>query len=163
MTFAQKLLGFRGRLRRSDWWMCGIALRLGQFVASELLIVLLLGQHRSLFAGGLALRSRDAPALAISVLTALAALWPALALAYKRARDVEMDAGLLAAVWAAVAVATLGGPSLLLGLPPEARGPAVALLVAAAAWLVLSLGLRDGAKGPNRFGPSPKARRTPVF
>ena len=170
MTLKDKLFGFEGRLRRQDWWALSILLGLASTMFSETIALLVLGGDRSLFFGGadaVMLRMADPAGAAISAAAALPFLWPALALAAKRAHDRDKGARL---------VMVLTVASYVLGFLPDGaftslgqladRGLWIAglfLLAGVAAtigclYLLIVLGFLDGTPGPNRFGPSPKRR-----
>lgn len=142
MTFAQKLFGFHGRLRRRDFW---------------LLFILMIGASAALaFAvrRGLGLAPDDPWMDALNLVTA----WPMTAIAVKRLHDRDRSGWLVIIIWAQTAV------SMLAALYPGSRLQVIAqvLFGLVQLWMLVDLGILDGTKGPNRYGPSPKGIGRPT-
>jgi uncharacterized membrane protein YhaH (DUF805 family) len=169
MSLKDKLFNFDGRLRRVDWWVLSILTGLASTLFGETVALLLLGGDRSLFFGGgdaVMERMGDTTGLIISAVAAQPFLWPALALAAKRAHDRDKSARLVIALTVA---------SYAFSLTPEGTFAAAAerlddrglwsagffMLTGVAGlmgniYLLIVLGFLDGTPGPNRYGPSPK-------
>ncbi|MGO4410016.1 MULTISPECIES: DUF805 domain-containing protein [unclassified Brevundimonas] len=174
MTLKDKLFGFDGRLRRMDWWALTILMGLAGMMFSETLALLVLGGDRSLFFGGLdaiARRMTDPVGIMVSAAAALPFLWPALALAAKRAHDRDKSARLVMGLTIASYILSIAPDGAFTAAGRLAdRGLWIAgffLLMGVAAtigslYLLIVLGFQDGTPGPNRFGPSPK-RRDPAL
>lgn len=168
MSLKEKLFGFEGRLRRLDWWSLTILMGLTSTLLNETVALLVLGPDQSMFFGGF-----DAPltrlahpvGLWLSIATALPFIWPALALAAKRAHDRDKDARLVMVLTVASYAAALApeGTFTFAGQLAD-RGVWVGgffLLIGVAGtlgalYLLIVLGFQDGTPGANRFGPSPK-------
>lgn len=142
MTFAQKLFGFHGRLRRRDFWLLNIAL-------SILAIALMFGVN-AMF--GVALTDPR-----LSLLNFIT-LWPGLAVMAKRLHDRNRSGWLAIIGW-------LPSFTPLLLMPfSDARLQVVdqVLSMAIGLWMLIDLGILDGTKGPNRYGASPKGLGAPT-
>lgn len=161
MTLRDKLFGFQGRLRRSDWWILGIFLGLLSVAAEAILTRLIFpgagdldqvvfGDPAPVFAGALALHAFY--------------LWPTSALYAKRAHDLNWPAWPVVVLMVLVAAASYLPYDM---MPAFSDSPATGVEIALTAlssaivlvWVVavFMLAFIDGAPGPNRFGPSPKA------
>jgi uncharacterized membrane protein YhaH (DUF805 family) len=160
MTLRQQLFGFRGRLRRLDWWVLGILTGLVDGVIGTLL--------------RLGFAAADPPAGSIALPVAglvLGApfLWIYLALNAKRMHDLNWPAWpvivvtLVLEACALTPVGTLGWFDTLLPI-----GALSVTVLDVVNWtfvlaVLIVLGFIDGTRGPNRFGPSPKLQARPVF
>jgi uncharacterized membrane protein YhaH (DUF805 family) len=142
---------------------------LASALLSETVALVVLGADQSMFFSGF-----DAPmnrlahpaGLLMSLATSLPFIWPALALAAKRAHDRDKSARLVMALTVASYAAALA---------PEGAFTAAGQLFDRGVWiggfflligvagtlgslyLLVVLGFLDGTPGPNRFGPSPKS------
>lgn len=145
----QKLLfSFEGRTRRSHFWI-GWLICLGVGVVSGWIPLI----------GGL---------------ISLALIWPNLAIAVKRLHDMGQSGWLVAVPWVVSIVGTIAAasmigfsvftntaalenedPAAILGLIGPAFG-LVGLLLLVNLGFMLWIGLSDGQRGENRFGPNPK-------
>jgi uncharacterized membrane protein YhaH (DUF805 family) len=168
MSTVQKLLGFQGRLRRRDWWLFAILLVVigwaltsgGMAMLGASLTPFLMGAKAAAFDvnGWMAKR------LMAQALVSLILLWPSLAIGVKRLHDRNRTGWWMGLIYLLtwlqlfMSYAKTHTAGTLLGLAN--LGPAGALLALAVVivgiWLLVELGLLDGTKGPNRFGPSPK-------
>jgi len=166
MPVRDVLFGFRGRLRRRDWWLWSIGLGVTQILTAEIVNLVLFGPTHSLLGGtgqAAAQRATDTGPVAVLWVITLAFLWPWLALSVKRAHDRD-GRGVVAAICLLIATIRLppdfyadAGAKLDAGLWSWLPMTLAAFgLIAAQAYLVVTLGVLDGTKGPNRYGPSPK-------
>ena len=166
MPLKDLLFGFKGRIRRRDWWLWSIAVGVCQVLIIEIANLLLFGPTHSLLGGtGQAAPQRAADVGAQTVLwvSALVFLWPWLALSMKRAHD-RNAWGVAVVVCTLIATFRMPasfyadiGARLDEGLLSWAPVMVTAIaLLAAQMFLLITLGFLDGTKGPNRFGPSPK-------
>lgn len=164
MTTRDKLFGFRGRIRRQDWWMLGLLLGIAQVVLSFALASAVSVAHLSPTAEPMG----PAEALAtlpvfITLPIQLAFLWPTVALSVQRYHDRGASAWPVLAYYAVIYGANYipaSATSWTSGLDPALQQalPYVwpATLIVAGLWFLITLGFLDGTPGPNRFGPSPK-------
>lgn len=164
MTIWQKLFGFRGRIRRQDWWLLGILVGIGQIVAMFAAASI----YGALNPGAASAEApfynllNTVPAY-VSLPIQLVFLWPTLSLSVQRYHDRSHSAWPIFAYYAVLYGADY--------LPEQAWGwlsaldqtqQGILLFVWGAVWVVIAiwflvvLGFLDGAQGPNRFGPSPK-------
>lgn len=163
MPLKDILFGFRGRIRRRDWWLWGIASGIGWAVIYGAAIVLWTSNawllDEPLGAAG------PSTLIVLEAVTYLPLLWIQSALAAKRAHDRDRRAAvavgltLLSGVLSfapgiidIVAGFSLRSDSLFGALDTTAS---VATFVVAL-YLLITLGIMDGTPGPNRFGRSPK-------
>lgn len=166
MDARRALFSFHGRMRRRDWWLWSITIGIAQILVAEITNLLLFGPSHSLLGGtGQAApqRAMDGGPQAVLWVATLAFLWPWLALAVKRAHD-RNGMGVVATLCTLIAT---------FRMPPSFYADArvrldegvwnwmpmmitALALIAAQLFLLVVLGLLDGTKGPNRFGPSPK-------
>lgn len=178
VAFAGKAFGFKGRLRRRDLWLIWLGLGVAAFVLQEL-IPFLFGAQYSLMgqAFNAAILSVEGgsnvppvlpsrPVALIAILTGIGAvlLWSNLAMATKRLHDQGKSVKL-----ALIATVILFNPlpmneihSAIVSASPLVGSVvdglvSVLSMVALIYWFVV-VGILDGTPGPNRFGPSPKAK-----
>lgn len=148
------LFSARGRSRRSEWWLLGIAMGISQTAISALIVRLAFG---SVSLSMLANPSLEV--LLVQIGVAALFVWPETALSLRRAHDrgssgwmVWISLGLGWIQFGLEAAARLGELQLdaftlvLLSLPS----------LAAATFLLVTLGFLEGDRGENRYGPSPK-------
>lgn len=162
LTLKQKLFSFDGRMRRHDYWMTTIGLNIVVSIVTELLALKIFGPEYSLFGIGFDGRENrlfHLPALTVQMIPDAATLWPALAMAAKRAHDRDRSARTVMALTCAVFVISYGQSILVAG---GALDPNMALFaslpsLAISLYLFVVVGCLDGTPGFNRFGPSPKA------
>lgn len=175
-ALADKAFGFKGRLRRRDLWLISLGLGVVAYVLQEW-ISFSFGAQYSLIgqAVNTAILSVEGgsnappvlpsrPVALIAILTGIGAilLWSNLAMATKRLHDQGKSAKL-----ALVATAILFNPvpmteinSAIVSASPVA-GSVVSWLVSVVGmvallyWFVV-VGVLEGTRGPNRYGPSPK-------
>src|SRR3990170_6743480 len=149
MRWVQALTGFRGRLRRRDFWI-GLILLLIVEIALSFLFV---GIMRPTGATELE-RAAGWPVLAIL-------LWGSAALIVKRLHDRDKSAlwyplfGLAPALCYQLGVVYSGNISNVLS-PAQQGFWLLGLLLWI--WALIELGVMPGTKGPNRFGPDPLGR-----
>lgn len=171
MTPVQTLFGFKGRLRRSDWWVWVIGLAIVHVVvAAAILFGLGLGEFDPLNPGSsLFGAAKRLPAWA-AVPFELLFLWPSTALAVKRMHDRNIS-GWPVAVFNLVALAMsfVSRPAgdAVEGLKIGGAGGLLLLsfnlvYLAVAIGFLVTLGFLAGTPGDNRFGPSPKADPAPA-
>lgn len=162
MTLGQKLFSFDGRLRRRDWWLITLALALLNVVIGDVIRHALLGPAYSVFASGWSawLALGEPRVGLINTAASLLLLWPWLAIYIKRHHDRDKGA---AAVIAAM-VWLYAYPALVWFVPLPADDASLAMVVLVLSlvnvgiglWLLVVMGILEGTRGPNRFGPSPK-------
>ena len=166
MPLKDLLFGFKGRIRRRDWWIWSIALGVAYYALSDATALVLGLNDYVMSRGGRIAVLGDPPApLAHSLVLNALFLWPALALAVKRAHDGARAAWpfvILIVVtsalnyWPMDTYAAAGrsfDAGDMAGAVPMIIG-AVSLL--AGLYQVIVLGILDGTPGPNRYGRSPK-------
>ncbi|MGV3578266.1 DUF805 domain-containing protein [Brevundimonas sp.] len=145
--FARAMFSFDGRLRRSHFWISWAVLFVGGFVLNFVPFLNLLG---------------------------IVLLWPHLAIGVKRLHDMGKTGWLIAIPYVVMivggvyAVIQVGLSAWMNAEAIEAEDPTVilstfgpALGILSLTWLVgiafwLWIGLADGQRGDNRFGPNPK-------
>lgn len=171
MTTRDKLFGFRGRIRRQDWWMLGLLVGIAQIVVSFALVSVVSVAHLSPTAEPMGpFEALAIVPVYIKLPIQLAFLWPSLALSVQRYHDRGSSAWPLL-IYYVVAFGADHVPGFMTawtsGLDPTVME--VLSFVWAGAfillglWFFITLGFMDGTKGPNRFGPSPKgAGDTPL-
>lgn len=162
----QRLFGYEGRIRRSDWWVWTIVLVLIRIcVASAIIAVIDPGHLDPSRPFGSAARAVGRLPLDALVPFELLYLWPVTALGVKRLHDrglpgwpiIALD--LFAMIFSFVIKAA---PSTYDDLMSDSVVAALVAMVvlliycALSLWFLVMLGFMDGTKGPNRFGPSPK-------
>lgn len=161
MTLGQKLFGFRGRLRRRDWWIFSILVFLSQICGGIAAVALL---------SAIGLGSTSVGSLAI-VVVYLGLQWPSVAINVQRFHDRNRRGwpGVLLVFGSAlyVMVMLLGGLDLAsLQQRDDAAGWLFSLFsflwTPLFIWFLIVLGLAEGTPGPNRYGPSPKAPSAPA-
>ena len=165
----QKLFGFRGRLRRQDWWLLGLATALVQMAVMLTVHLLVFGPGES-FLGTLRITETGltvSPAWWVATGLGALGLWPQLAMGVKRGHDIGWSGGLTTALYLVGFVASLapGDVGAVFGAQIDAGRPVyfipLALLVVsmiANLVLVAVLGFVDGPRDANRYGASPKAQ-----
>ena len=131
MKFGYKLLGFQGRLRRADYWICMIAIWAGLIVGSGVVSAV---QAATIGSARLPNSADGLSGFQIAIVLAVAFadlalmvafFWSAIAIQVKRAHDRNQS-----------------GWMILLNIIPFFN--------------LINFGILDGTQGPNRFGPSPK-------
>jgi uncharacterized membrane protein YhaH (DUF805 family) len=132
MSLTQMLFSFEGRMRRRDFWLCGLLLCVAESVLSSVLSALWI-PHFSLAMGPHGFTDYSYaygwPFWRVSGLVWALTLWPWLAIGAKRCHDRGQTA-----LWVAFAFV-----------------PVIGWL-----WWLVNLGFIDGTPGPNEYGPSPK-------
>jgi uncharacterized membrane protein YhaH (DUF805 family) len=161
MSIGELLFGFRGRLRRRDYWLGSIALGLIQFFLIDGILALIYGPAASLLGGaGLRSRAADPPYLLVSAIVWGIFLWPELALTMKRRHDRDKSGAFAGVLSVAVGFVSFVPEKLFSGYGQDvdlwlqllrAGGMAVVGL-----WLLIVLGFMDGTPAPNTYGPGPK-------
>ena len=150
MSVRNKLFSFKGRLRRRDWWIWGLATALTQLLCS-FAVARAIGMKVS----EASLASPFTQGWLVITGVSLPFMWPNFALAVKRAHDRTV-----AGIWAVVPTAVLYSQQFV--SPPSGSPRELALNIAvaiAALFALVLLGILDGVPTPNRYGPSPKTRR----
>lgn len=160
------LFGFRGRLRRRDWWVWSIVAAVAYYVLSDATAILLGLDGYVLAQGGVNAVVGD-PWLPLthSIVVLLPVLWVQLALAVKRAHDragaawpfvIVILASVALSYWPVDTYAAAGqgldSGALVSGAPMIVMG----LTFLGSVYQLVVLGLMDGTPGPNRYGRSPK-------
>lgn len=167
MTLRDKLFGFRGRVRRMDWWWLGILVGIAQIVVMfALASVMSVANLASSATPVTPFEALAALPLYVSLPIQLAFLWPTVALSVQRYHDRDRSAWPLVAYYVVIyGVDFMPGwtTSWLSGLDPSQRNALLIVwgiaVIVPAVWFFIALGILDGTKGPNRFGPSPKGDR----
>lgn len=164
----QCMMGFRGRCSRREFWCSSLLVLGGGVVITPLLVVLALALGMTSFWGWVPMVP------GVTVLLLAIALQPflvlaQLALAYRRAHDIDMPGGfgivllltsplLLATVF--LVVTAIVPESLVQSMQAAASQHPVAACAVMAALLLglpmLTLGAMPGSSGFNQFGPAPK-------
>ena len=160
MTLRDKLLGFKGRIRRQDWWMLGLPVAFVQLVVTltaQIIYATAVAPGDALYFLGYRLPYY------VGLPIQLAFLWPMLSLSVQRFHDRNKSGWPVFAWYGAVY-----GPDY---LPMEARlwlpefepsqreqifFASVSIWTLIAIFFLIVLGFLDGTQGPHRFGPSPK-------
>ncbi|KQV56668.1 MULTISPECIES: DUF805 domain-containing protein [unclassified Caulobacter] len=137
------LLSFKGRLRRSHYWVTSFALGVVKAVLTVILAAAL-GQIETKDGG-----------FAASIMEVLF-LWPTLALLVKRGHDrnrsIWFSLGLMA-----LAILMTVGVAVADGFHEEVLMIAcVVVVIGCFGFLIIDYGFIDGTQGPNRYGPSSK-------
>lgn len=167
MSLKDKLFSFDGRLRRQDWWAASICIAVLVNIAIEFAIGLTFGSAYTLIAGGLGayeLRVARIEVIALQHVVSLATLWPALAMAAKRAHDRNKSARTVIAVMLVSVLLSYGPTYFWMVVPYDVTSMATGasylayslISFVASLYLFIVVGCLDGTPGPNRFGPSPK-------
>lgn len=168
MGLREKLFSFEGRLRRQDYWLISISLGLAVFAVTEIVMWVFFGPRYSLFSGGYeagALRVLDVWPYAVQILLNLVTFWPSLAMSAERAHDRNKSAWLIVSLLVVFEVYWVAQPLLIgwqaaLSMTPSGQLVDIGLMVlslAATIYIFVTVGCLDGTRGPNRYGPSPKA------
>lgn len=139
MSFVQLAFGFQGRIRRRDFWLGHI---LVAFTLGFLVIIVVPTFQIAL-----------TPVLVWAIRLPL--LWTLLAIAVKRGHDRNRSAALIAALYAIDTAANLAS-----AVVPTLAPWTEALEMVLGLYLFVDLGLLDGTKGDNLYGPSPKTPTT---
>jgi|LauGreSBDMM110SN_4_FD.fasta_scaffold34886_2 uncharacterized membrane protein YhaH (DUF805 family) len=167
MSLKDKLFSLDGRLRRQDWWAATICIAILANIAIEVVIGLTFGSAYTVFSGGLGayeLRVARIEVIALQHVISLATLWPALAMAAKRAHDRDRSARTVIAVMLVSVLLSYGPTYFWMIFPYDVTSMrtgagylAYSLIsFAASLYLFVVVGCLDGTPGPNRFGRSPK-------
>ncbi len=146
-ALADKVFGFKGRLRRRDWWLITIGLMIVNYIAGDFVIRNMLGGEYGL------------------VLLGLPFLWCGFVLGFKRFQDQDKSNkwNMLALIVAFVPT-TILIESIALFWPQDQQSLLYVsrlmywLTLPANIYVFMVAGFIDGTRGPNRFGPSPKAK-----
>jgi uncharacterized membrane protein YhaH (DUF805 family) len=144
MSFFQLAFGFNGRMRRRDFWLGQILLA---FVIGFIAIILLPVIATAL---GIPSSGMHVPTY-LGWIVPLLVFFPAVAIAVKRGHDRNRPAA-----WIIVLYATDPAIGLLAPFSSAFRPWLAIAQLAILAYVIVDLGLLDGSKEPNRFGPSPK-------
>lgn len=164
MPLKDLLFGFKGRIRRRDWWLWGIGVAVAWMAASTVVGRLLFGSAwaEAQFSGAPVIGSWSMTAFGLAAFVPL--LWVHMALAAKRAHDRNRGALI------AVSLTVLAGfgtfvPEVVDLVTASSLTDSQFNTLATAAnlgnraanlYLIVVLGFLDGTPGPNRFGRSPK-------
>lgn len=163
MRLRDELFGFKGRIRRTEWWVRGILVGL---VAAVFYVPfsLALGAEGGPFDS----ETGHYAYLVIGFLLMAPFLWIQTAISVQRGHDVNIPA------WPIVAfqIFSVGSGCIPYALLFPAGGPLTAVTAAFAIngvyWAgsligLVILGFIPGTRGPNRFGPSATATDKPAF
>jgi uncharacterized membrane protein YhaH (DUF805 family) len=155
VTLGQKLFGFKGRLRRRDWWIFSILIFLAQICGGIAAVALL---------STIGLRSTSVANFTTMVVF-LGLQWPSAAINVQRFHDRSRRGwpGVLLVFGSSVYIMVMLLGELDLAALQQ-RNDAAGWLFSLFSflwtplfiWFLIVLGLADGTPGPNRFGPSPK-------
>lgn len=167
MTLRDKLFGFRGRVRRMDWWWLGILVGIAQtvtmFALASVMSVANLGSSATPLAPFEALAALPRYIL---MPIQLAFLWPTLSLSVQRYHDRGHSAWPVIAYYVLVYGVDFIPASAMAwtsALEPSQLGILTIAwwitVIVPAIWFFVVMGFLDGTKGPNRFGPSPKGQQ----
>ncbi|WP_242914365.1 DUF805 domain-containing protein [Brevundimonas pishanensis] len=161
LTLSQKLFSFNGRMRRRDYWLTTIGLQVVVFFGFDIAMGAIFGPDFSLFtSGGAGVRNRlsHTPSVAIEAVLNFCLVWPACALAAKRAHDRDKNAKPIIALVIMTFVLAWGRSLFGLGyiVGSGAFWTFYLLGMAISFYLFVVVGILDGTRGPNRYGPSPK-------
>ena len=142
MTLMHMLFGFKGRLRRRDYWLCNLVLAV---VTVAVVVFLILG---------LKLDPNDPRFMVVSLIPN----WPSIAVLAKRIHDRDKTGWMAANYWVPSLV------SMGLSFIPDAgfAGFKVFLDVGicmVGLWYLVEFGFMDGTQGKNAYGPSPKGAK----
>jgi uncharacterized membrane protein YhaH (DUF805 family) len=142
------LFSFKGRLRRSHYWLTGFGLGIVKAVVTVVMAA---------FSGQI--ETKDGGW--VGVVVELLFLWPTLALLVKRGHDRDRPAwfslGLLV-----IAIAATMGVAVGEGMHAQMLMIVCAVIIFGSfGFLLVDYGFIDGTQGPNRFGPSPKGIGAP--
>lgn len=165
MTTRDKLFGFRGRVRRYDWWVLGILLGLAQLILAFAIISAVSVMNLASSAPPVApFEALAALPVYVTLPIQLAFLWPNVALSVQRRHDRNGSAWPVLAWFAVIygvdyipASATAWTSALEPALQQGLSLAWGAIYIAMSLWFLITLGFLDGTPGPNRYGPSPKA------
>ncbi len=163
MTTRDKLFGFQGRLRRSDWWVWSLSLILVHTCLAAATLTILEPDRLASARSPISYFISAAAYLPVGASAALEALflWPVLALGVKRMHDQGQAGWSVVALNAFAISLTYIPPSFVDWFDdalPTAVGFAIAaVIVCGILWVLFGLAFLDGTPGPNRYGPSPKA------
>lgn len=171
MTILQKLFGFQGRLRRRDYWLLTLLFAVVTGLLEEGIYRAVFGGRFSLF-NGTATTTTDAGVLAVQfALTGLSA-WTQFAMSVKRAHDCNRS-GRTVAVVLALFYFMVFAQGVLMTAPPALPDGGIwvglALLAGVAVYggvglyLLITVGIRDGTPGTNKYGPSPKGAASATY
>jgi uncharacterized membrane protein YhaH (DUF805 family) len=165
MSITQMLFSFQGRMRRRDYWLCGIGLAIVSWVLSSIGQAVAGVSMLSLFSrsGQTAANLGDTVLKVVCIQAGvnLLLLWPSLAINVKRLHDRDRPGWIIAIFYVVVIIQQYfsftrmaqGG----MFSPPSMMGLVSLLaLIVVGLWLFIDLGLLDGAQGSNKYGPSPK-------
>jgi uncharacterized membrane protein YhaH (DUF805 family) len=172
MGVLQALFSFDGRLRRRDWWLWTIALVVTHSILLEIGMRVLGGTSLpfTMGAGGPAF-NQDRWMLQnfqVQSVVSLLLAWPMLAVGFKRLHDRGHSGRALLVFWLLTVIEpalTEAGRLTSDGTSGLLRLSALILLLVEifmGLWLLLELGVLDGTRLPNRFGPSPKSPEVPT-
>lgn len=163
MSFKDVLFSFEGRMRRRDWWLVTIGLGVFNYAVTQIIAPLALGaEGRPQMEYGMMFPSYPGKLVLVLVGVTLLTAWPNFAIAIKRAHDRNED-GMPTAMMLGLSMALGWIPILLMNNYPILFIILVMLIgFGIGIYLLVVLGILDGTKGPNRFGPSPKGVTGPV-
>jgi uncharacterized membrane protein YhaH (DUF805 family) len=140
------LFGFKGRMKRLDYWLAAIGLAVGRGVV----LILALGITH--------MRMGTLESLPLRLSVDLAFLWPSAAIVIKRGHDRDRSTR-----WSGVVVVVLYGLGVAFGALMdlgfhEAGTLSLLAVLLGSFYMLIDYGLADGTPGPNRYGASPKGR-----
>jgi uncharacterized membrane protein YhaH (DUF805 family) len=170
MTPVQTLFGFKGRIRRTHWWLWVIGLAVAHVAAAA---VISLGLGLNVFAAESPLSTLFGAARRLPLWAAvpfeLLFLWPTTALGVKRLQDRNIPGWPVVAFYAVAMVMGFVTRQDVGAAAGKFSGAGGLLLMsfnlvylAVAIGFLVTLGFLAGTPGDNRFGPSPKADTAPA-
>ncbi|HEV2365653.1 MAG TPA: DUF805 domain-containing protein [Caulobacteraceae bacterium] len=137
MGLGSLLFGFRGRIRRTTYWVASIGVGIALGVIGVILVTIAAGLGFANTNLGDESRAADFGGLAVVWLIPvyLVGFWVSLALGVKRCHDRNYPGVVILLAW----IPILGW-----------------------LWALIDLGFIDGTPGPNQYGPSPKGIAAPA-
>lgn len=153
----ENLFTTKGRARRSEWWLFGLAAGILAFAMVIGLLAILDGVPLL----GAVVGERTTTAAAVMLGVQLLCWWPLTAVMVRRAHD-RNNAGTWAVVYQVISLATAAFefPQVVGLLGPDYFLPVYAAAMIPVSfwgiWMLVTQGFLDGTPGPNRYGPSPK-------
>ena len=168
-ALADKASGFKGRLRRRDCWLIGIVLGVIELIVVEVVTVRFFGPEYGVIAA--VINPMAAPVVPLSLVTVqtlldIPALWSSFVVTAKRFRDQDKSPtwGFVAWTIAVVPIyvlpflTPLWSSAAVMFVPTFVPTLVGLISLLAVLYVVVVAGFMDGTPGPNRFGPSPKAK-----
>lgn len=155
MSIIPLYFSLSGRIRRRDWWVASILLTAVSEGIELVSYMLITGKPALSYLDNIA-PGPEADAYTLFSWVLLAAFaWPSLCISVKRWHD-RNRTGWAGAFVLAVTYAVFLSRDNLLILSWGGYMALAGVVVALNLWQLIECGIREGSKGPNRYGPSPK-------